>query len=148
MICKYPGIRAVAGLLLSVFLVACSSQPDAPPAPDPSTVLQAIPPADAARYERIQDMKNWRNPYLIVRKDGVSLLDSADNAEIHLKTDELLAALARLPASNWPYGRVVAAVENGLRSSEQDGVAIRRNRGIVGGMLAGAHVAVKWVPSA
>jgi len=26
-------------------------------------------------------------------------------------------------------------------------VEIRRNRGIVGGMLQGAHVAIKWVPS-
>jgi hypothetical protein len=25
-------------------------------------------------------------------------------------------------------------------------VALRRNKGIVGGMLQGAHVAVKWVP--
>ena len=148
MICTSLLIRAAAVLLLSVSLVACSSQPSAAPAPDPSTVLQAIPPADEARYERIQDMKNWRNPYLIVRTDGVALLDSADNAEIILKPDELLAALARLPASSWPYGRVVAAAENGVRASEQDGVAIRRNKGIVGGMLEGAHVAVKWVPSA
>lgn len=147
MICTSFLIRA-AVLLLIVSLVACSSQPRAAPAPDPSTVLQAIPPADAARYERIQDMKNWRNPYIIVRTDGVALLDSADNAEIILKPDELLAALARLPASSWPYGRVVAAAENGVRASEQDGVAIRRNKGIVGGMLEGAHVAVKWVPSA
>jgi hypothetical protein len=141
-------MRAVAVLLLNVFLVACSSQPRTVPAPDPSTVLQAIPSADAARYERIQDMKNWRNPYLIVRTDGVALLDAADNAEIRLKPEELLPALAALPASNWPYGRVVAAMENGAKVSEQDGIAIRRNRGIVGGMLAGAHVAVKWVPSA
>lgn len=93
-------------------------------------------------------MKKWRNPYLIIRTDGVALFDSADSAEIILKTDEVLPALARLPASNWPYGRVVAAAENGVRASEQDGVAIRRNKGIVGGMLEGAHVAVKWVPSA
>jgi hypothetical protein len=141
-------MRAAAVLLLYVFLVACSSQPRTAPAPDPSIVLQAIPPADAARYERIQDMKNWRNPYLIVRTDGVDLLDAADNTEIHLKPDELLATLARLPASNWPYGRVVAAAENGVRASGQDGIAIRRNRGIVGGMLEGAHIAIKWVPSA
>ena len=147
-ICKNPGLRLVAVVLSSVFLVACSPQPDAAPVPDSSTVLQAIAPADVARYERIQDMKTWRNPYLIVRKDGVALLDAADNAEIHLKTDELLAALARLPASNWPYGRVVAAAEAGVRSSEQDRVAIRRTKGIVGGILEGAHVAVKWVPPA
>ncbi len=91
-------------------------------------------------------MKSWRNPYLIIRADGVALLDSGDNAEIILKTDEVLSALARLPASNWQYGRVVAAAENGVRASEQDRVAIRRNKGIVGGMLEEAHVAVKWVP--
>ena len=140
-------MRGVAVSLLYVSLIACSSQPRTVPAPDPSTVLQTIPSADAARYERIHDMKNWRNPYLIVRTDGVALLDAADNAEIRLKPEELLPALAALPASNWPYGRVVAATENGAKASEQDGIAIRRNRGIVGGMLAGAHVAVKWVPS-
>jgi hypothetical protein len=111
-------------------------------------VLQAIPAADSAQVERIHDMKNWRNPYLIVRTDGVALFDVADSAEIRLKPEELLPALAALPASNWPYGRVVAATENSAKASEQDGVAIRRNRGIVGGMLEGAHIAVKWVPSA
>jgi hypothetical protein len=109
-------------------------------------MLQAIPAADATQYNRIQDMKTWRNPYLIIRADGVALLDSADNAEIVLKTNDLLGALAHRPASDWPYGRVVAAVENGVRASAQDGVAIRRNKGIVGGMLEGAHIAVKWVP--
>jgi len=91
-------------------------------------------------------MKSWRNPYLIIRTDGVAILDSSDNAEIILKPDDLLGALAHLPASDWPYGRVVAAAENGARGSEQEGVAIRRNKGIVGGMLQGANVAVKWVP--
>ena len=64
---------------------------------------------DPAQYEQIRDMRNWRNPYLIVRADGVALLDTADSAEIILKPDDLLPALAKLPASNWPYGRVVAA---------------------------------------
>ncbi len=92
-------------------------------------------------------MRKWRNPYLIVRADGVALFDSADSAEIVLKTDEVLTALARLPASNWPYGRVVAVSENGARGSEQEGVAIRRIKGIVGGILESAHIAVKWVQS-
>jgi hypothetical protein len=135
------GISAVAGSN-----VACSNQPSAP-APDPAAVLEALPAPDPAQYDRIQDMKKWQNPYLIIRADSVALFDSADSAEIILKTDEVLPALARLPASNWPYGRVVAAAENGVRASEQDGVAIRRNKGIVGGMLESAHIAVKWVPS-
>ena len=138
--------RLVLLVLAGLTLVACS-QESAPKAPDPQATLQAIPPADAAKYDHIQDMKTWQNPYLIVRPDGVLLLDAADNAEIHLKTDELLPALAKLPASKWPYGRVVAAAEIGVRASEQDGVAIRRNKGIVGGILQDAHIAIKWVPS-
>jgi len=128
--------------------VGCSSQPDAPKPPAPEVVLQAIPAADPAQFERIHDMKTWRNPYLIVRRDGVALLDMADNAEIILKPAELLPALAALPASNWPMGRVVAATESARAASEQDQIAIRRNKGVMGGMLEGAHVAVKWVPSA
>jgi hypothetical protein len=128
--------------------VACSSQPDPPKPPAPEVVLQAIPAADPAQVERIHDMKSWRNPYLIVRRDGVALLDAADNAEIILKPAELLPALAALPASNWPLGRVVAATQNTRAVSEQDQIEIRRNKGIVGGMLEGAHVAIKWVPSA
>lgn len=141
-------LRALLTLaILATLGVPSCSQPPAVPAPDPETLLQAIPPARATQYEQIRDMKAWKNPYLIVRSDGVALLDAADNAEIHLKPDELLATLAKLPASNWPYGRVVAAAESSTRSSEQDAVAIRRNKGIVGGMLEGAHIAVKWVPS-
>jgi hypothetical protein len=138
---------SAAAAWFCVAMAACSSQP-ATPTFDPAVALQAIPASDAAQYGRIQDMKTWRNPYLIVRADGVALLDSADNAEIILKTDDLLGVLAHLPASDWPYGRVVAAAENGVRASEKDGVAIRRNKGIVSGMLEGAHIAVKWVPGA
>lgn len=134
-------------LLFGITLAGCSQEKVAHP-PAPETLLQAIPAANSAQFERIHDMRTWRNPYLIVRTDGVALLDAADSAEIRLKPAELLPALAALPASNWPYGRVVAATENSARSSEQDSIAIRRNKGIVGGILQSAHIAIKWVPSA
>ena len=140
-------LRPLFPLVLAISLAACT-KPPAPAAPDPQTILKAIPAANSAQYSHIRDMKNWRNPYLIVRADGVALLDVADSAEIILKPEELLPALAKLPASNWPYGRVVAAAEAGVRGSERDKVAIRRNKGIVGGILEGAHIAVDWVPSA
>ncbi len=147
MIGKSLSMRMWLILLWGISLVACSQQNATQP-PAPEVVLQAIPAADSAKFERIHDMKTWRNPYLIVRPDGVALLDVADNAEIILKPAELLPALAALPASNWPYGRVVAAAENTTKPSDQDGVAIRRTKGIVGGILESAHIAVKWVPSA
>ena len=141
-------LRLVCLLMLTAMLVACNETP-APQAPDPQTILQAIPEADSAKYEHIRNMKNWRNPYLIVRADGVALFDAADNTVTVLKPKDLLPALAELPTSNWPYGRVVAAVEaSGKNASEQDRVAIRRNKGILGGLLQGAHIAVDWVPSA
>lgn len=142
-----PIVRVLWLLIPLVALVGCTQQP-AQPVADPQTTLQAIPPANSAKYSSIRDMKNWRNPYVIVRADGVALLDVAESAEIILKPEELLPALAKLPASNWPYGRVVAAAEAGVKGSEQDKIAIRRNKGIVGGILQGAHIAVDWVPSA
>ena len=146
MIGKSLGMRLLSILLLGISLVACTEQNVAQP-PAPQIVLQAIPAADSAKVERIHDMRTWRNPYIIVQTDGVALLDAADNAEIKLKPAELLPALAALPASNWPYGRVVAAAENSAKASEQDSIAIRRNKGIVGGILESAHIAIKWVPS-
>jgi hypothetical protein len=136
----------ILAVLSPLTLVSCSRQA-ATKAPDPQIVLQAIPAADSTKYENVRDMKTWRNPYLIIRADGVALFDVADSAEIILKPDELLPALAKLPASNWPYGRVVAAADGGVKASEKDKVAIRRNKGIVGGLLESAHIDVKWVPS-
>lgn len=135
----------MCAVILGLFLivVACVRQQKAP-APDPAVLLQSLPPADLGKYEHMADMRNWRNPYLVLRSNGVALLDTADNAEILLKPDEVLAELARLPASAWPYGRIVAVSESGARNSEQESVAIRRNKGIVGGILQGAHVAIDW----
>jgi hypothetical protein len=137
-----------ATVLVAVSLVACAPPQTSAPRPDAATVLQVVPPADPAKYEHLSDMKNWRNPYLIIRSDGVGLLDLKDNAEVLLKPEELLDRLARVPPSEWPYGRVVAAAENPRKISEQEAIAIRRNKGIVGGILEGAHVVVRWVPGA
>jgi len=139
-------LRALCLVILAMMLTGCTKQPEQQ-TPDPQAILQAIPAADSTKYDTVRDMKNWRNPYLIVRADGVALFDVADSAEIVLKPTELLPELAKLPASNWPYGRVVAATENSTRGSDQDAVAIRKNKGILGGLLQGAHIEVKWVPA-
>jgi hypothetical protein len=137
------GTLLCLGLILA--LAACSGQSAAKP-PTPESLLRAIPVANPAQYEHIHDTKNWRNPYLIIRADGVALFDAADSAEIILKPEEVLGALSKLPASNWPNGRVVAITES-PHASEQEAIVIRRNKGIVGGMLENAQVAIKWVPA-
>ena len=129
-------------------LTGCSRQKvDA--APDAVFQLQAVAPADPAKFPVLQQSKHWSNPYLVVRPAAVGLLtDVAANEEQIVKPEEVLNALAQLPAAAWPYGRAVAIlVDAKATSSEQDKIALRRNRGIVAGELQGAHVAINWIPS-
>jgi hypothetical protein len=113
----------------------------------PETRIQQIPPADPQKYAGGRDTKTWRNPYLIVKKDGIWLLDLGNNEEHLLKPDQVLDALAALPASAWPYGRVVAVQESGISGSEEDQIALRKNRAILAGTLEGAKVLINWLPA-
>jgi hypothetical protein len=130
------------------FSLACSRQnPPAPP--DAVTLLQSVAAADPSKYPSMQEPRHWSNPYLVIRPDAVGLLTGvAANEEQILKPEEVLNALAWLPASAWPYGRAVAIlVEEKPTASEPDKIALRRNRGIVAGDLQGANVAIHWIPT-
>jgi hypothetical protein len=144
--CPQISLVVVFALMMSISLAACSRQ-DAPPPPDAATLLRAIVPADPAKYPSTQERAHWGNPYLVIRPDAVGLLTGiAANEEQILKPEEVLNALARLPASAWPYGRAVAIlVEEKPKASEPDKIALRRNRGIVAGDLQGATVAIHWI---
>jgi hypothetical protein len=130
------------------FSLACSRQ-NAPAPPDAATLLQTVAAADPAKYPSTKESKHWSNPYLVIRPDAVALLTGiAANEEQILKPDEVVNALARLPASAWPYGRAVAIlVEEKPTASEAEQIALRRNRGIVAGDLEGADVAIHWIPT-
>ena len=136
--------RLLCALAITLSLTACSR--NAPPPPDAATLLQNVPAGDPAKYPNLRQVKTWGNPYLVVRPDGIGLVTSiAAHEERILKPGEVLDVLAQLPLSAWPYGRVVAIlVDTKSTSSEQDKIAIRRNRGIVAGELHGAHIAVEW----
>lgn len=144
--------RSLIPLAISLaVLAACSGSKSSDSASqvNPLLRIEALPPADAQKISGVRDMKNWKNPYLIVRVDGVGLLDSANNEQKILTPDQLLAALAELPTSAWPYGRVVAVAENApAASSEADKAQLRRNRALVAGTLENLHVVINWVPSA
>jgi hypothetical protein len=144
-----PLVSVVSLITLMSFSLAACSRDKAPPPPDAATLLQAVAAADPAKYPSARESRRWSNPYLVIRPDGVGLLTStAANEEQILKPEEVLNALARLPASAWPYGRAVEIlVEQKPTASESDNVALRRNRGIVAGDLEGAHVAITWIPA-
>lgn len=90
-------------------------------------------------------MNNWQNPYLAIRENGIALVDFGNNEERILKGDQVLDALAALPSSAWPYGRVVA-VEETDRGTPEQRVEVRRNRAVVAGTLESAHVLIHWIP--
>jgi len=146
--CLRRGALAVSLALLA----SCAKPPRAPEdaatAASAEARIQQIPPADPQKYAGMRDMKAWRNPYLIVRVDGVGLLDVSNNEQQIVDPDKLSEALARLPASAWPYGRVVAIQEISAASSEEDKAKLRKNRALVAGALESMQVDINWVPSA
>jgi hypothetical protein len=134
-----------------VLFASCAKPPGAPAqasaSVSPEARIRQIPPADPQKYAALKDMKAWRNPYLIIRLDGVGLLDVSNNEQQIVDPDKLPEALAKLPASAWPYGRVVAIQEIGANASDQDHATLRKNRALVAGSLESMKVDINWVPS-
>jgi hypothetical protein len=92
-------------------------------------------------------MANWKNPQLVVRQDGIGLVDLA-NREVHILTlEQVPAELVSLPETAWPYGRVVllsqAAPSN---ASEQTKIRLRENRGLLVGTLKELQVQIREAP--
>ena len=143
-------MRLFVGALLLVSLLSCSQSPSAPAqsaVSDPAARLQVIPAASPEKYRTLKNMGDWKNPTLIVREDGIGLLDLA-NHEIHiLKPEDVPAALANLPSSAWPYGRVVVVQFNAASATEEGKIRRRENRALLIGTLENLKVEINEVPS-
>ncbi len=143
-------VKTIAFVLLGA-LAACSKPPQ-PAAPETAetrqpTGLESIPVADPAKLPPYRDMSGWRNPYLIVREDGIGFLDLS-NREIHLLTqEEVPAELVALPSSAWPYGRVVLVTQAIPKNpSEQTKADLRKNRALLLGTLKELDVQFREAP--
>lgn len=134
-------MRLTALLLLALLSASCTGPANGSTS---NPQLQSVPAANAEVYKKV-DIKAWKNPYIIVRGDGVGLLDVTNNEEHILKIDDLSDALAKLPASAWPYGRVVALADD--RSPAADKGRIRENKATIASMLHSSQVEIEWVPS-
>src|ERR1035438_7506099 len=86
-----------------------------------------IPSADPKKYQGIRDGKGWRNPYLIVRADGIEIAGTASGGS-PIPVESVAAALESLPNSSWPYGLVVAIQINGVGASEAERSRIETNQ--------------------
>jgi len=141
----------VLSLATSILLgsLACSkSAPPAPAAePEKTTGLESIPVADPSKYPPLSDMSGWKNPYFVVREDGIGLVDLS-NLEIHiLKPEEIPAELVSLPSSAWPYGRVVLIAQAVPKdATEQTRAELRKNRALLLGTLKELAVQYREAP--
>jgi hypothetical protein len=137
-----------ACLVLVGALVGCSKppQPETTETPQPSG-LESIPAPDPSKYPNFSNMTAWKNPYLVVREDGIGFVDLS-NREIHvLKQEEIPAELVALPSSAWPYGRVVLVAQAAPKNpSEQTKADLRKNRALLLGTLKELDVQVRETP--
>ena len=92
--------------------------------------LELIPLPSKARYLAVKSLTTWQNPYLTIQGSMVTLhvtLADANPSQfgvggllrpvgarqqsLNVRTADLPSALNAIPASAWPYGRVVAVEE-------------------------------------
>jgi len=121
--------------------------------PEPSSSKSAelaldprIPPAAQEKIASIRDAHDWFNPYCVIKGDGVSLRANSQEYE-SVPIDELAVRLSRLPVAAWPYGRIVAVQEIGIRSGD-DNALIKRNRASIEKVLRSLGLTINWWPSA
>ena len=132
-------------------LAGCSKPPETPskPAPEPrmENGLESIPAPDPSKYPKFEDMSGWKNPYFVVREDGIGLV-ALENHEIHiLKPEQIPAELASLGSSAWPYGRVVLVTQAAPRNPTNEAKAeIRKNRALLAGTLKELEVQMREFP--
>jgi len=141
-------VQALVTFILLGALAACSGspQPESTETSKPAS-FESIPAPDPSKYPVVSDMAHWQNPYLLVRGDGIGLVDLG-NREIHmLKPEEIPGKLVSLPSSAWPYGRVVLVAEAVPKDpTEQTKADVRKNRALLLGTLKELDVQYRETP--
>ena len=107
---------------------------------------QRVPEADPSKYRQVRDGKEWKNPYLVVRRDGLEIIGFT-SAEPAIPLDSIGAELERLPASAWPYGLVVAVQDVSIGSAA-DWPHVHSNRAKLLEILKKLGVKAELWPSA
>ena len=150
-VARRPGgdaVRTLTILILLGVLVACSKPPQ-PAATEArqQTGLESIPAPDPANYPPFSDMSGWKNPYLVVREDGIGFVDLANREVNILKPEEIPTELVSLPSSAWPYGRVVLVTQAVSKNpSDQTKADLRKNRALLLGTLQELDVQFREAP--
>jgi hypothetical protein len=106
--------------------------------------LASIPLPTKSLYVDVHERSDWNNPFISVGADMISLRivqadantsnigagtmlrpAAARTQEVQLKPADLADAVTAIPATAWPYGRVIAVAE--ASSTPKDRPTVRRN---------------------
>jgi hypothetical protein len=106
--------------------------------------------ANPQQYKSIRNAKEWKNPYLVIRRDGIEVIASGlPSGGKTVASTDLQRALIDLAVTAWPYGRVVAVQDIGIRAadrSDQESIADNLNATLA--ILKTLQVTVERWPSA
>lgn len=134
--CSRPAPQSAGAQTVSEFRRAeASARPE----------IELVPLPTKSRYLTVHTRHNWDNPFVTVQADTLLLRITHEDANMSpmgvggflrpaaarresltIRLNELPSALAALPESAWPYGRVVA-VEETPASTTATRPKIRRN---------------------
>ena len=108
-----------------------------------------IPAPDPRKYRDIRDGNNWQNPFLMINRDGVSLVARAASTTEWkpVLLEELANTLVGLPLSAWPYGRVIGIMENPIRGANDDEL-VKQNKAKTEKVLESLGLTINRWPSA
>src|ERR1700722_5643487 len=143
---RFPPNALKRGLLLAVFMAQLIASTPVGWTQTLPSLQSRIPNPHPKKYQAIRDAADWKNPYLIVRRDGVEIIGRMA-VEHSIPVDSVPGALKELPESAWPYGLVVVVQDNGI-VSPGDPARIKANRKTLLALLKKFDVAVELWPSA
>ena len=77
-------------------------------------------------YERVQTAEDWKNPFLQIQGDVVSIRAHGNRTEVPV--GQVVRILRALPAADWPYGRVVAVQARGGPQTSESALLTEQTR--------------------
>jgi hypothetical protein len=125
--------------LIGCFVLTANSQDSRP-------LNERIPKANGNVYKTIQEGIDWKNPYLVVHRNGIEVVGVTPRGGT-IPVESIPDVLERLPNSAWPLGLVAAIQEAGIRGTE-DGPFIKRNWKRLLSLLGKLDITVEPWPSA
>jgi hypothetical protein len=138
-------VRSKTALLVGFLLAQLVASVGIGCAQTSRSLQDRIPRPDPKKYRSVRNATDWKNPYLIVRPDGIEIVGMIPGRAIAVES--VHGVLERLPDSAWPYGLIVALQDVGILSGKTDLPRIEATRTKLLKLLKQLGIAVDRWPS-